>query len=86
MNQDSPHYHQARVALYMAIRATGVPDVAAGPIADEALAFAARAAGDWLSTAPVADRVVVTDHRSTRLAAESPDMHRAQVAALGKGG
>lgn len=32
---------------------------------------------------PTADRVVVTDHRGTRLAAESPDMHRAQVAALG---
>lgn len=77
MNTDSPHYHQARVALYLAIRATGVPDQFASPIADEALAFAARAASDYLGSVPVADRVVVTDHRGTRLAAENP--------ALGKG-
>ena len=69
----SPHYNDARVALYLAIRAAGVPDQFAGPIADEALAFAARAAADYLTTAPVADRVIVRDHRGTRLAAEAPD-------------
>lgn len=83
--KDSPHYPGARLGIYMLLRAAGVPDAIAGGIADEVLTHAARAAGDWLSTAPVADRVVVTDHRRTHLAAEHPDLHRAQVAALGKG-
>lgn len=78
---DTPHYSQARIALYLAVRATGVPDQFAGPIVDEALAFAARAASDYLTTVPTADRVEVRDHRSTRLWAENPD--RAQVSALG---
>lgn len=84
--KDSPHYPGARLGIYMLLRAAGVPDAIAGGIADEVLTHAARAASDYLGSVPVADRVVVTDHRSTRLAAESPDMHRAQVAALGKGG
>lgn len=35
---------------------------------------------------PTALEVVYNDHTGTRLAAANPDMHRAQVAALGKGG
>lgn len=37
-------------------------------------------------SAPVALEVVYNDHKGTRLASEAPDLHRAQVAALGKGG
>ena len=71
--KDNPHYSEARVALDLLLRAAGVPDAIANGFADEALTHAARAASDYLTATPTADRVIVRDHRSTRLAAEAPD-------------
>lgn len=81
--KDNPHYPGARLGIDLLLRAAGVPDAIASGIADEALNHAARAASDYLTATPTADRVEVRDHRGTRLAAENPDMHRAQVRDLG---
>ena len=67
--------------------AAALPSTFAGHIPELLLAMApaaerliAAAAG---SDVPVALEVVYRDHRGTRLAAEHPDLHRAQLAALG---
>lgn len=79
---DSPHYPEARAILYVLLRAARVPE----ELANEGVAEALEKLADFAAqhgSVPVAEKVVVTDHRGTRLAAEHPDLHRAQVAALG---
>ena len=75
-------YPEVRAILFLLLRRAHVPEELANAgvaeLLSQAAAFAAEHGG-----APTADHVIVRDHRSTSLAAENPDMHRAQVAALG---
>lgn len=72
-----------------ALLAVALPSTFAGHIPDIIAALAPsaeRLIGAMHGGVPTATEVVYRDHPGTRLAAENPDLHRAQVAALGKGG
>ena len=81
---ENPLYPEARAILFLLLRRAHVPEQRANQgvavLLDEAAAFAAEH-----GSAPVADAVVVRDHRSTRLAAENPAMHGDFVEAANKG-
>ena len=72
--KDSPAYHAAHVALYQLIRHAGLPDTVAVIMADGVLSQLAEVCERHPDRAK---RVIVRDHRSTRLAAENPTLHEA---------
>ena len=72
--KDSPAYHAAHVALYQLIRHAGLPDAAASIMADGVLSQLAEICERHPDRA---ERVIVRDHRSTRLSAENPALHEA---------